>query len=186
MLRFVILVGLALNAPLAAQPGAADPPIHTRAAEAAESYRLPSGIGTVWFDPKKWTLFEQAESKSAVFYYRDKLAEAYLFSSAADRDVESQLADLLERIGAQHGATRVRFKDTRRVNGSDMLCVQIIASSETIDRLFYGYLYSGEQGSIQFITITASTRAPRLYGYLTTLLDGLVIADSPTPAEPSP
>jgi hypothetical protein len=67
-----------------------------------------------------------------------------------------------------------------------MLCVQIIASSETIDRLFYGYLYSGEQGSIQFITITASTRAPRLYGYLTTLLDGLVIADSPTPAEPAP
>ena len=49
---------------------------------------------------------------------------------------------------------RVISEEKRTLNGKEILCLKMIGTMQNIPFIYYGYYYSGSEGSLQVVTYT--------------------------------
>lgn len=145
-----------------------------RAAAATERIDLLRGGMALFVDPAKW---RQAPSEDpAKISFRHATGEAY------GMVVAERLAIPLARLkeiaisNAREAApdVRVSFEESRRVNELEVLAMQMEGTIQGIPFTYYGYYYSGPQGSVQLLTYTGSNLFGEYKPEFEDFLNGLV------------
>ena len=77
---------------------------------------------------------------------------------------------------ARKGATGVSVEkqEYRMVNGLKVLCLKMNLTIQGVDFIYYGYYYSNENGTVQFITATSAKKFDEYKEESEKLLNGLV------------
>ncbi|HET8648134.1 MAG TPA: hypothetical protein VFO85_21740 [Vicinamibacteria bacterium] len=130
--------------------------VHARVSAATEKVDLLRGGMTLFIDPGKWKLTPSEDPTKMSF--RHASGEAY------GMVVAERLAIPLPRLkeiaisNARDAApdVRVTFEEPRRVNEVDVLAMQMEGTIQGIPFTYYGYYFSGPQGSLQLLTYTGS------------------------------
>lgn len=71
---------------------------------------------------------------------------------------------------------KVVFRDKRRVHGADLYFLKIEANVDTVPMLYCGYVYAGENGTVQVVAYTAKTVWPEHEKEFMDFLNGLVVS----------
>lgn len=147
--------------------------VHARGSAATERVDLLRGGMTLFIDPAKW---KQAPSEDPTkISFRHASGEAY------GMVVAERLAIPLPRLkeiaikNAREAApdVRVTFEEPRRVNDVDVLAMQMEGTIQGIPFTYYGYYFSGPQGSVQLLTYTGSNLFAEYKAEFEDFLDGL-------------
>lgn len=129
---------------------------YARATAATERVDLLRGGMVLFIDPGKW---RQAPSEDPTkISFRHSSGEAY------GMVVAERLAIPLSRLkeiaisNAREAApdVKVTLEEPRRVNEVDVLAMQMEGTIQGIPFTYYGYYFSGPQGSVQVLTYTGS------------------------------
>ena len=167
----------ALTATLAAQEPPAGPAEHVKDTEATQARPAPGGEATLWMNPLKWTWVKSDREDTSIYLHHSGRAQARLIVLPEGRKPEEQLTETLERIRKVEPTAHVGFEEPRIVNGAPMLCVQIIlGDSPEKEVVYYAYLYGDDRRGVQLFTIAQRSAMTDLYVELTSLLNGLEIA----------
>ena len=129
---------------------------YTRGTSATEGIDLLRGGMTLFVDPGKWKRTPSEDPTKISF--RHSTGEAY------GMVVAERLAIPLPRLkeiavsNAREAApdVRVTLEEARRVNEIDVLAMQMEGTIQGIPFTYYGYYFSGPQGSVQLLTYTGS------------------------------
>jgi hypothetical protein len=129
---------------------------YTRTTSATEGIDLLRGGMTLFVDPGKWKRTPSEDPTRISF--RHSTGEAY------GMVVAERLAIPLPRLkeiavsNAREAApdVRVTFEEPRRVNQMDVLAMQMEGTIQGVPFTYYGYYFSGPQGSVQLLTYTGS------------------------------
>jgi len=68
-------------------------------------------------------------------------------------------------------------EEYRMVNGLKMLMLQMDGTIKGIQFSYYGYYYSNDKGTIQFITYTSQSKLLELKSFCEELLNGFVVLE---------
>ena len=71
-------------------------------------------------------------------------------------------------------------EEYRNVNGLDLLLMQMDGTIQGIKFSYYGYYYSNESGTVQFLTYTSQNLLAEYKSDIEDLLNGLVVIDGST------
>jgi hypothetical protein len=140
-------------------------------------FTAKGGKFSVWFDPSKWTKEETEKTGRTFFRHVDGDVYAFLIperismTSAAIKEIAIENAK-----GAAPDA-KVTYEEKRKVNGKEILCMRIAATSKGINFMYNGYYYGGKEGTVQFVTYTSENLFQEYEPAMTELLNGLVVGE---------
>mgnify|MGYP007094902967 CR=1 FL=1 len=147
--------------------------------EKAASFLLKSNhinMG-VWLDPKKWKFNKSKDSEASEYEFELKGESVFGMTIVESVDIPllSLRAAALENAKSIAVDTRVSHEEYRMVNGLKVLSLEFLSTIQGIEFLYYGYYYSGENGTIQLLSYTYSSQATANRREMETFLNGLTI-----------
>lgn len=140
-----------------------------------KSNRLNAGIK---IDPKKWN-FEKKEGEATEYFFQFKQGDLYgMFISEKFSIPLENLAEIA-LLNGQKVAPDLKIvdKEFRTVNGIKVLLMQMAGTVQGIKFVYYGYYFSNENGTMQFVTYTSQNLLKDYRGYCDDLLNGLTIIE---------
>jgi hypothetical protein len=175
--KFILSALLAIAAaPAFAAPADEPPPANRqRSPEATQPHEGPGG-STIWVDPTEWTWVKSDSANTLVLVYKTGMAQVRLVADDKPVEQEKLLDGLLERLKKVDPEPKLLFQETRRINGVDMLCVQVKVSDGKRDVVYYGVAHGNENGSIELFTVTWEGLLGGYYEDLTQAIEGLELA----------
>ena len=150
-----------------------------RGAQATQALKGPGGA-TVWFNPTKWNWVKSDNEDTLAFVYHTGFAQARLVASDEPTTNEKLLENLLERLSKVGPEPELLFQEPRRINGVDMLCVQIRVTNDERKIVYYGVLRGSDSGSYELFTITWEELLGTYYQELTNMIEGLELPPTAT------
>lgn len=172
---YSLLAALLLASGAMAADESKAPPEHARGPEALQPHEGADGA-TLWLNPADWTWVKSDNADSKVFVFRTGLAQVRLLSNDEPSTNEALLEGLLERLRKIDPEPDLRFQEVRRVNGVDMLCVQVSVSDQKRNVVYYGLLHGDADGSTELFAVTWLELLGNYYEDLTLALDGLEVS----------
>jgi hypothetical protein len=130
-----------------------------------------------WINPKKWDFRKGTDNPDAE--YELQLKEGDLYGMIITEKVEIPL-EALKNIALSNAKSvapdvRVIKEEYRNVNGLKVLCMQLDGTTQGIKFSYFGYYYSDESGTVQFITYTAQSLIEEYRDTAENLLNGIVL-----------
>lgn len=134
--------------------------------------QLPYSIS---YDANKWAI-EQPESYEDAEYYLNHL-DGDVYAMIIPERVEIPL-DSLKEIAIENASEvapdiEVVYEETIEVDGQEVLVMKMNGTIEGIPFQYYGHYFSGDFGTIQFITYTSQTLADLYETDARELLEGI-------------
>jgi hypothetical protein len=160
-----------------AAPGKRDS-AYTRPASARASYKPDRGDFVIWYDETKWQL-EKPRPNDDTGHLRLLRSDghAMIISEGIPMPIASLKRIAVDNAKEAAPDTRIVSEEMRTVNGKELLVMILDGTIEQIPFRYYGYYYSGKQGTIQFLTFTSQNLFDRYKQEFTELLNGLEIKD---------
>ncbi len=129
-----------------------------------------------YLNPKEWG-FEKAAAEEAVEYSLQLKGED-LYGMIITEKIEVPL-ETLKRVALENGRAvspdlKIAHQEYRVVNGIKVLLMQMNGTIEGVKFSYYGYYYSSENGTVQFVTYTAQNLLDEYRATCEELLNGLV------------
>ena len=127
----------------------------------------------VWIDSKKWKFKKETDgTREYMFSLNGEDAYAMFIPEKIEIPMESWKQIAVEN--AQKVATNVSVisEQMRKVNGLTVYCMQLNGTIQGIKFTYYGYYFSSDAGSIQFITYTSQKLFAQYKPALEELLNG--------------
>ena len=129
-----------------------------------------------WLNPKIWSFKKAVENPDAE--YELQLKDGDLYGMIITEKVEIPLENL-KLIAIENGkAVAPDFKivkeEYRNVNGLKVLNLQLNGTMQGVKFTYYGYYYSNENGTVQFITYTSQNLMESFKPVSDKLLNGIV------------
>jgi len=129
-----------------------------------------------WLDPSVWSFQKEIETPDIEFEL--ELKDGDLYAMIITEEVEMPL-DVLGDIAVENARdaapdVEVMEREYRTVNGHQVLLQKINGTMQGIKFSYYGYYYSSEKGSVQFVTFTSQNLLDKYMDECETLLNGLV------------
>ncbi len=143
-----------------------------RSEEATKSYTSLNGA-TIWINPAKWTWVKSDNEDTLAFLYQTGFAQARLLVGNEPTSNDELLANLLKRLGKVDSEPEVLFQEPRRINGVDMLCVQIRVVNDDRNVVYYGVIRGDQAGSYEMFAVTWEELLGPYYDELTKVIEGL-------------
>ena len=139
-----------------------------------ESSRVDLGF---YINPKKWSFNKDSDINSEA-EYELRLKDGDLYGMIISEKFEMPLTTLRD-LAVENGRKvapdlRIVNEEYRTVNGLKVLWLRMDGSMQGIKFSYYGYYYSGEEGTVQFITYTAQNMLEDYRNDCETLLNGFV------------
>ena len=178
----LLLTLFAIAAPLAAQDAPPPPAAYQKDSEATQARPGPGRECLLWMNPLKWTWVKSDREDTEIYYHHTGVSQVRFIVTPEGKKPADQLADTVDRIRKVDPSVRIGFEENRIVNGSPVLCAQIIAG-DTPEKevVYYGYFYGDDDRAVQLFTITPRANMTDLYVDLTSLLNGLEITPKGQP-----
>lgn len=131
----------------------------------------------VYFNTNKWTIKPHLDNETEPEYrFTLKTDDAYalLITEKTSIDI-SEMRDIA-LLNAQKAAAdaKVVKSEYRNVNGYKVLCLEITGTTKGIKFEYFGYYYSNENGTAQFVTFTSQKLFKDNYKDMEELLNGFV------------
>jgi len=132
-----------------------------------------------WLNPKIWS-FKKAENNTEA-EYEFQLKGGDLYGMVITEKVEIPL-ESLKYIALENGKSaapdlKIIHEEYRNVNGTRVLMMQMNGTMQGIKFSYYGYYFSSENGTAQFITYTSQNLLKEYTKDCEILLNGFVIID---------
>ena len=134
-----------------------------------------AGVG-VWLNSKKW-LFNKGENNEDAEYelhLKGKDLYGMMITEKIQIPLESLMNIALDNAKKAAPDAKVIKKEYRMVNDKKMLFMQMNGTLEGVKFSYYGYYYSHENGTIQFVIYTSQNLLNEYISDAEELLNGLV------------
>lgn len=154
----------------------ADAVERNRPASATEKLDLAKGKLALYYDPGKWKPVPRNEPGRLSLLHNE--GDGYSLILAERLEVSLDALRNIALQNALNAAPDARITSERRlkVNGVEVMELQIRGTIQSIPFVYLGYYYSGKEGSIQLLTYTASNLFDEYRDDFQELLDGFVVA----------
>lgn len=147
----------------------------------AATFKLKSNRFNVgfWINPKKW-MFRKAEDNQEA-EYEFQLKGEDLYAMAITEKIQIPL-NTLKRVAVENAKSvapdlTVVKEEYRMVNDLKVLHLRMDGTLQGVKFSYYGYYYSNENGSVQFIAYTAQGLMQQYMEDCENLLNGLVVLE---------
>lgn len=139
----------------AAKPTAAgNVPSFTRPATATARVELIAGKATLAYDPKKWKENESDENNVTALVHATGDGYAKIIAERIEMPLDAMRKVAVSNARDAAPDIELVRDEMRRVNGVDVLCLEMRGQVEGIPIVYFGYYYTGKEGSIQLLTYT--------------------------------
>jgi hypothetical protein len=132
-----------------------------------------------WYDESQWKLSNGPQEKDGwrgyLFHHISQKGYAIVFFTENEIPMVSLKESFLENMKKDVDFLKIVAEEKRTVNGSVVLCLKVQATIKQEPIEYYGYLYSGEEGTVQVATITGQSLFNKYEKVFTIFLNGLVI-----------
>jgi hypothetical protein len=132
----------------------------------------------LWINPAKWRLSTYRSNPEAVLEFANTAGNAFAFVITENLVIPPEAIANVALSNARAAApdARVVLEDKRRVNGHEVLCLQIEGTAQqAVPFTYLGYYYSGAHGTVQVVTSTTQQAFAANQADLVDLLNGLEI-----------
>ena len=150
---------------------------HLRSPRATERVDLLRGAMAIYVDPAQWKRQAETEDLTKTTFHHAS-GEAYGMIVAERLAVPLQRLKDIAITNARSAApdAKVVFEESRHVNDIDVLVMQLEGTIQGIPFTYYGYYYSGPQGSLQVLTYTGTNLFAEYKAAFEEFLNGLTAA----------
>jgi hypothetical protein len=131
----------------------------------------------VWINPVKWS-FEKGEStESREYKFQEKEESLYgmLITEKLKVPLETLISIAIENGKKAAPDLKVIKQEYRIVNGVKVMMMQMSGTIQGISFVYYGYYYSNESGSVQFLAYTSQDLLNNYSDDIEELLNGFVV-----------
>lgn len=130
-----------------------------------------------WINTKAWSFSKPKDNNSAA-EYEFQLKAGDLYGMIISEKVEIPL-ELLKSIAVKNAKEvapdiKVVKEEYRNVNGIKVLVIQMNGSVQGMKITYYGYYYSNESGTVQFLTYTSQNLFESYKAKMEMFLNGIV------------
>jgi hypothetical protein len=132
----------------------------------------------LWINPAKWKLSTYRSNPEAALQFANQAGNAFAFVIDENLVLPLEAIAKVALSNAQAAApdAHVVLEDKRRVNGHEVLCLQIEGTAQqAVPFTYLGYYYSGASGTVQVVTSTTQQAFSANQADLLDLLNGLEI-----------
>lgn len=144
----------------------------------ANSFLLKSSIFNVgfWINPKQWSFKKANNNEDSEYELSFKKGDLYgmIITEKVEIPLETMKLIALENGRAVSPDLRIVKEEYRMVNGIKVLFLQMNGTTQGIKFSYYGYYYSNENGTVQFITYTSQNLMKEYTDDCKDLLNGIV------------
>lgn len=131
----------------------------------------------IWINPKTWEFEKAAEGGAAEYMFQKKGEDVYAMLITERTTIPLvNLRDIAIQ-NAKEAAPDIVISDEeyRNVNGLDVLMLRMSGTIQGIEFTYFGYYYSNESGTTQFVTYTGVNLFETYKSDMEALLNGMVI-----------
>ena len=146
--------------------------------ESSSTFQLKSSKVDMafWIDPKKWSISKTSNNEDSEYEFQ--LKEGDLYAMIIPEGLEIPLENL-KNIALENGRKvapdmEIVKQEYRTVNGLKVLLLQMNGTAEGIKFTFYGYYYTDEGCTVQFVTYTSQSLFEKYKSTCEDLLNGMV------------
>jgi len=140
-----------------------------------KSARVNYGI---WINPKKWQ-FKKGQSTDGPSEYNFTLIgqDAYAIMISERTQIPLNSLKEIALSNAKRAAPDVKLikEEIRNINGKNVCFLQMEGTIKGVNFIYYGYYYSDENGTIQFVAFTSKNLFPKYQSEMEQLLNGFVV-----------
>ena len=129
-----------------------------------------------YLNPKKWSFKKPVDNPDAEYELQLKGGDLYglIISEKVEIPYET-----LRSIAVENGKSiapdlRIVKEEYRTVNGLKLLLIQMNGTMQGIKISYYGYYYSNQKGTVQFLTYTSQNLLDSYMPEIENLLNGIV------------
>jgi hypothetical protein len=147
----------------------------SRPAGASATLPVNRGRSAVYYNPGKWKLQNEEQGGRSKLEHIEGDGYAMVIAERVGMSI-----DVLKNIALQNAKAAapdavIVAEEPRKVNGADLLMLQIEGTVSGIPFTYFGYYYTGEYGSIQVITFTGRNLFTEFKPDFEELLNGFVV-----------
>lgn len=141
-----------------------------------KSNRLKLGF---WLDPKVWSFEKATDNPTAEYEMEMKNGELYAMVIAERLEVPLETMRTIAYENGKEEAPDLQVvkEEYRMVNGLKVLFLQMDGTIQGIKFSYYGYYYSDEGGTVQYVVYTSQSLIHEYRKEADALLNGLVKID---------
>ncbi|HEY2294905.1 MAG TPA: hypothetical protein VGM86_29730 [Thermoanaerobaculia bacterium] len=133
------------------------------------------GKSALFYNPKKWKVEKEEEAGRTSLEHTEGDGYAILISERVEIPLEGLKKIALSNAKEAAPDAEIIFEDKRKVNGKDILVLKLKGTISELPFFYYGYYYSGKEGTIQALTYTAQNLFDEFKPDFEELLNGLVV-----------
>ncbi len=130
----------------------------------------------IWINPKKWKFSKDIDNEDAEFELRFKGKS--LYALIITEDIEMSIERLrqlaLENALSVAPDLEILKEEKRKVNGEEVLALKMKGTNNGVQFMYYGYYFTNEHGSTQFIVLSSANILEPLEDEALKMLNGLV------------
>lgn len=141
-----------------------------------EGSQMPYSIK---YNPEKWTVKNSASEEVSEYFFSHVDGDVYgmVIPERIQADAAGIKKVALANAKAAAPDAKITAEETRKVNGKDLLVLQLTGTVQGIKFQYYGYYYAGKSGVIQFISYTSPELFKQYEKDITDLLNGLAVTE---------
>lgn len=133
---------------------------------------------SVYVNPKKWSFTKVTRSDyDHEFSFRSSQSGLYglLITEQLAMPIESVSNAALSNLRKQDPGAELVHQEYRSVNGRKLMHLRMNATVNGLKISYFGYYFSDDSGSTQFIAFTSQSLAPARMGEIEEFLNGLQV-----------
>jgi len=130
----------------------------------------------VWINPKKWSFKKAKPTSPSEYTFTNKDEDLYAMLIAEKTQIPLESLVDIAYDNAKNAAPDIKIiqKEYRIVNGLKVIMMQMNGTIQGIKFTYFGYYYSNESGSIQFITYISQNLFEQSKEQMEKFLNGIV------------
>jgi len=130
----------------------------------------------IWINPKEWSFAKGEEGEATEFKFQKKGDDFYAMLITENVPIP---VETLKNIAVDNAANvapdiKVEQLEYRTVNGLKVINMQMTGSTQGIRFTYYGYYFSNDDSSVQFVTYSGEKMMKNNIELVETLLNGFV------------
>lgn len=136
----------------------------------------------IWLDSKKWQFRKAENNESAEYEFHHKTKDLYgmIIIEKIQIPLETLINIALQNAQKAAPDAKIAKQEYRTVNNKKMLCLQINGTLQGVKFSYFGYYYSNDNGTVQFVTYTSPDLLKSYLNDAEELLNGLVEINNTT------
>ena len=129
----------------------------------------------IWINPKEWSFTKNADNDAAEYQFQKKDEDLYalFIAERAEIPLENLRSIAIQNAKSVAPDLKIIREEYRIVNGNKVLMMQMSGTVQGIKFVYFGYYYTFEKGSVQFLSYTALNLFETYAKDMETLLNGL-------------